>query len=418
MISAPRLIHAPLKTAETLTVSKSELRVLHVFSVLGMGGAETWLMSLLKYFKEHEKDLPVRVRFDVLLTGGQRAVFDDEAKALGARLFYVPFTRRTLPSFTREFRRILDETNYDAIHDHQDYIAGLHFLMAGRHVPAKRVAHVHTSLQHIANYRKDQLRHITSLAGKRLLRYFATDILGTSAQLLNEYGFTRKSFPEAVIVAAHCGFDVNRFRTDPHHARVGLCEEFDLPLETKLLLFVGRLDSNRDRELNQKNPKFALEVARACIERNSTCCLLMVGEGGEEIQTQLRSQIASWRMNEKILILGMRSDVPQLMLGSDLLLLPSLAEGLGMVAVEAQAAGLRVLASEATPRECVVVEDMVSFESLAQGPVIWAEKALRLLEQPRVDVSTSNDAVGNSAFSIENSALNLLQIYSRDSQTQ
>ena len=83
-------------------------------------------MSLLKYFQEQNKHAPLQVKFDVLLTGGEKAIFDDEAEALGARLFYLPFTRRTLPRFVREFRKILADGNYVAIHDHQDYIAGLH----------------------------------------------------------------------------------------------------------------------------------------------------------------------------------------------------------------------------------------------------------------------------------------------------
>src|SRR5688500_2944265 len=112
-----------------IPVSKRKLRVLQVFSVLSMGGAETWLISLLKYFKEHQEEIPVDVAFDILLTGGSKSIFDDEARSLGANLFYVPFTRRNLAGFAREFRRILTKGNYDVIHDHQDYIAGLHFFM-------------------------------------------------------------------------------------------------------------------------------------------------------------------------------------------------------------------------------------------------------------------------------------------------
>ena len=77
-----------------ISATKRELRVLQVFSVLSVGGAETWLMALLKYFREAEDRLPVKVKCDILLTGGEPSVFDEEAMALGARLFYVPFSRR------------------------------------------------------------------------------------------------------------------------------------------------------------------------------------------------------------------------------------------------------------------------------------------------------------------------------------
>jgi glycosyltransferase involved in cell wall biosynthesis len=391
---------------------KPSLHVLQVFSVLGMGGAETWLLSLLKYFKEHSDDLEVDVKFDILLTGGERAVFDDEAERLGAKLVYLPFTRRTLAQFTKEFRRLLAENHYDVIHDHQDYVAGLHFLLGGKYLPPKRVVHVHNPLLHIENYRRSKLRTLTSLSGQRLVRTLSTDILGTSAQVLTEYGFTAECFPEAHIGAAHCGFEVDRFRGDAETARVNILSEFRLPETAKLLLFVGRLDSSLDPKLNQKNPAFAVEVAKACVDRNRNCYLLMAGGGGEEIRSELRARMRSHGLEQNALILGMRSDVPKLMLGSHLLLLPSLAEGLGMVAVEAQATGLRVLTSTATPKECVVVKDLVTFKSLQDGAQAWAEEALSQLDQPRMNSLVANRAVEASPFSIENSARRLLQVYS------
>ena len=58
---------------------KSEYRVLQVFSTLGVGGAETWLMALLRYFNRIKDELPYRIQFDICLTSGNKGVFDDEA---------------------------------------------------------------------------------------------------------------------------------------------------------------------------------------------------------------------------------------------------------------------------------------------------------------------------------------------------
>ena len=367
-------------------------------------------MSLLKYFRDAQDDLPVRVKVDVLLTGGTKAVFDEEAIALGAKLLYVPFTRGKPLRFVQKFRRILREGNYDAIHDHQDYIAGVHFLMGAGHLPPIRIAHIHNPLLHVSNYLNGPARRFISTAGKNSLRYLATDIAGTSLQVLQEYGFDRKGYPDARLGAAHCGFEVGRFSGDPAEARADIIKEFGLGSEAKIVLFVGRLDSHREPKLNQKNPLFALEIARTCIARDKSIHLLMAGRG-DGIRAELEAKVQSWGLENNIHLLGLRSDVPQLMLGADLLLFPSLAEGLGMVVVEAQAAGLRVLASDTTPRECVVIPGMVEFLSLEKAPALWANDVLRLVELPCPDRSSCNSSVTRSAFSIENSAAKLLQLY-------
>src|SRR5712691_11396204 len=99
MVSATSASFAPLQKKPGIAeaaplAAKRELRVLQVFSVLGMGGAETWLMALLRYFYENEHHLPFRVRTDICLTGGSEAFFDQEARSLGARLFYLHCTRK------------------------------------------------------------------------------------------------------------------------------------------------------------------------------------------------------------------------------------------------------------------------------------------------------------------------------------
>ncbi len=389
---------------------KPELRVLQVFTSLGMGGAETWLISLLRYFKAKEADLPVRLTVDIVLTGGFKAHFDEEAVALGARLFYLPYSRRKIPSFVRGFRRLLRRGRYHAIHDHQDYTSGLHFLFGMGLLPPVRIVHVHNPLTttEINLYSSSRLRRATGAAGKYGVIRFATDVVGTSRQLVTEYGFDDAAFKNIHLGAAYCGFDTSLYKGSGQ--RDDVRREFGWNESAKILLFVGRLDSNPDRKLNQKNPELALEVARNAIAQNPDVKLLMAGEG-DTIKAELEERIKSWGMEDKILLVGVRSDVPRLMMGCDLLLFPSLAEGLGMVVVEAQAAGLPVLASDVVPRECVVSSEMVTFLSLQQDAPAWANEVLRLISLKTPSAIECNLAVRNSPFSIENSANTLLNLY-------
>ena len=172
--------------------------------------------------------------------------------------------------------------------------------------------------------------------------------------------------------------------------------------------------SHRGQKITHKNPAFALEVAKACIAADESVRLVMVGDGVTK-HREFEALIEKWGLTEKIKLLGVRSDVPKLMLGSDLLLFPSLAEGLGMVVVEAQAAGLRVLASDTTPRECVIIGDAVQFLPLEGSVQHWAQEALSLLHLPRLNSAECNAVVRDSDFSIEHSAANLIDIYRKTS---
>ena len=390
---------------------KPELRVLQVFSCLGVGGAETWLMALLRYLNEHKDELPYRVRFDICLTGGQKGVFDDEASSLGADLFYPHYRRRNLPRFIREFRSILAKGRYNAIHDHQDVTAGLHFLFGIGHLPPVRVAHIHNPLIHLEGYSKSAARRLTAATGKRLLANLATHIIGTSRQIVTEYGFDKNTFHKVERGAVYCGFDVGNFSRDHAKDHLDLCYEFGFDKRAKIILFVGRLVANSNQRLNQKNPQFALDVAKSCIERDPDIRMILAG-GGEVMKVKLKAALENAGLHEKVILPGQRTDIARLMSGSDLFLFPSVAEGLGMVAVEAQAAGLRVLVSDGVPRECTVVPGMVEFKALADGALEWAKEASRLMSLPRPAQTACNLMVRDSPFSIENSTGALLNIYS------
>ena len=387
-------------------VQKPELRILQVFSTLGVGGAETWLMSLLRHFDTKRNELPYRIRMDICLTSGNRGAFDDEATSLGARLFYPRYSRSSLPRFAREFRTILKNGRYDVIHDHQDYMAGIHFLIGLSYLPPIRIAHVHNPVANLAFFFRSKLRTAVLLTGKNLLANLATHITGTSRQVVSEYGFDVERFANVRRRAVYCGFDVSRFNGEYAVSRRKILDEFDWKSNVKILLFVGRLNS----ELNQKNPEFALQVAKLCIEVDPNVRFIMAG-GGDDIRVELEGKVMQWGMQRSIRLIGARSDVPNLMSGSDLFLFPSVAEGLGMVAVEAQAAGLRVLASDAVPSECEAIPGMVTFLPLRAGVATWAKEVIDLMKLPITDSVNCNHAVRSSLFSIENSAATLIDIY-------
>lgn len=383
------------------------VKVLHVLDTLGVGGAETWLMALLRHWSRTGD-----VQTAMLLTSGDRGVFDDEARQLGADLHYVRFDRSHLPQFTASFRKLLAGDRYQAIHDHQDYLSGWHFLFGAGRLPPVRVTHVHKPGYQIReNYGVTFRRRVTANAGKHLVARLATHITGTSWQSLREHGFVGPIFERIPVGALYCGIEVSRFVGDPSTAKSSLCAELDWPYDSKIILFAGRIDQQPEPSHPQthKNSAFASSVAIECARRDPRIRMIFAGAWSPAVPA-LEAQIAEAGLQRRIRFLGIRNDIPRLMLASDVLLFPSRGEALGMVAVEAQAAGLPVLASTAVPAECVVVPELVRFQDVEAGSQRWASDVLDLIDRKR-DVLAANRKVSASPFAIEHSAQALLKLY-------
>jgi glycosyltransferase involved in cell wall biosynthesis len=378
-----------------------------------MGGAETWLMELLRHWAADG-----RVQMDLLLTSGERGIFDDEAVKLGARLYYVPYVRRNLPSFIGQFRRILRDGRYDVLHDHSDHKTGWRFLMASGVLPPVRITHVHNPAYQIGeNYGTSVSRRLAARIGRHLITHYATNIIGTSRQVVSEYGFDEPQFRRIPKLAIHCGFVTERFLGDHAAAKVALCRELNWPPEARIFLVAGRIDQSADGNHPQthKNSGFALSVGIECARMDNRVHMLFAGALSPAVPI-LQQRIGAAGCAQRFKFVGIRRDIHQLMIASDALLFPSRGEGLGMVAVEAQAAGLPVLASTAVPRECVVVPELVRFEPLQRTAAEWAGALLQHASRPRTTVA-ANQRVAASPFAIENSAGALLELYKQGLRT-
>ena len=135
----------------------------------------------------------------------------------------------------------------------------------------------------------------------------------------------------------------------------------------------------------------------------------MVGDGIR--RKDIEEQIAHWRESDQLRLTGIRNDVPRLMRAADMLLFPSRQEGLGMVAVEAQAAGLPVLASTAVPSEAKVIPDLYYSLSLEEPLSVWADTLLNIMAKPKLPIELCREALKKSDFSIASSAHKLEKIY-------
>ncbi|MCX5708237.1 MAG: glycosyltransferase family 4 protein, partial [Candidatus Omnitrophica bacterium] len=114
-------------------------------------------------------------------------------------------------------------------------------------------------------------------------------------------------------------------------------ESLDIRNQEKVVGYVGRLEPI-------KGPQFFVEAARICLENNHLSRFILVGEGS--LRQELEEKVASWGLKGKIVFVGWRDDIADIMSILDILVLPSLNEAVGIVLLEAQSLGVPVVASE------------------------------------------------------------------------
>ena len=100
--------------------------------------------------------------------------------------------------------------------------------------------------------------------------------------------------------------------------------------------------------------------------------LLVVGDG--ILKDEMNSKIKQLNIEESVEMLGSRTDVNHLLQASDVFLLPSKFEGLGIVLIEAQAAGLPTFTSKDVVPEDVSITNLLNFISLKEPSLVWAER--------------------------------------------
>jgi glycosyltransferase EpsF len=385
---------------------RSAGKVLHILHGLGTGGAETWLLEVVRYLHAHPE---LGLQIDFLLTGGEKTVLDEEAIKSGARVFYIKYSFGNLLSFRRAFLELLRTERYDALHNHQDFISGWHFLLGAGALPPTRIAHLHNPYNFVRNYIDNPLRWFSFRTGRLLMALLATKITGTSNSVMDEYGYDRWPFRSKRVSPAYCGFNMKAFVYDPA-ARRDFFAEMRWDAGARVALFVGRIGlENLDTARNQKNPELAFALAKHLVTQDKNWKFLFVGFKGA-LGLQMEEEVKTLQLQDRIYFTGLRRDIPVLMSAADVLVFPSIWEGLGMVAVEAQANGLPVLASNTVPREAVIIPALVKMLSLEQPLAEWYD-AIRKMP---VEESSRTDYVELAArapFSIESSVQYLANLY-------
>lgn len=171
-------------------------------------------------------------------------------------------------------------------------------------------------------------------------------------------------------------------------------------LENKFILgHVGRFS-------HSKNHKFLIKIFNEVQKIEKESVLLLIGNG--ELEQEIKEKVKKINLEDKVIFLGVTDKVEDYLQIMDVFVFPSRFEGLGLVAIEAQASALEVIASDKVPLEARV-SNYLEYFSLNQTPKEWAEKILEY--KNGYERKVISKILEDKGYSIKNSTKELEKIY-------
>lgn len=345
------------------------------------GGIENCVMN---YYRNIDRE---KVMFDFLVHYKEKGYYDDEIERLGGKIYYFSAREdKNIFKYIKELRKFFREhPEYKIVHGHMPGFAPIYFFVAKCCGVKYRISHSHSASTE-PNFKGLVLKCIV-----KSIRFFA-NIRFACATEAGKFMYGKKEF-----VNIKNAVNAEKFLFDKE-IRDDLRKKLDI--EDKFVIGnVGRFNV-------AKNHDFLIDVFSEVKKKKPDSVLLLVGEG--ELQEQIKSKIDSYGLAEDVLFCGISSNVDKLYQAMDCFVLPSIFEGLAIVAVEAQASGLKCVCSDKVPNEAKIT-DLVEFIALDESPEKWADKILEAGNG--YERRNMYDEVVASGYNIEQAADKLKDIY-------
>lgn len=372
------------------------MRILHLIAYLEAGGIEKWLLSMLEQIDRRD----CAMDFCCKLREGYLA---PAAREIGSNIYTNLFTP-THVRYGRQLARILQEGKYDLVHNHMETLSGYPVWVA------RRLGIPIISSFHNTHFPPgEQSRHSRVLVGLR----------GSYSRLSIGYALRHSSLvtgcSRAVLASLapdftrHSQFRVLNYGVPmPPHAdhaeRAAFRAELGWPENAPVVLHVGRF-------AEQKNHVGLLKIFRRVQTEVPNVRLALVGEG--PLRAQVEASIAEGNLKDSVRLLGLRNDVPRIMSLCDLFLFPSRHEGFGLVATEANAAGLPVVGSAIPGLDEAVAHGETALLHPTEDTAGMAGSVVRLLTDTAYaqKIAASGRRRVEAEFSLSASKKRLLELY-------
>ena len=363
------------------------LRVLHINAgSRNFGGVSAICLNL---YRNINREL---VQFD-FLTPNETTYreYAAEIREMGGHIYEFGIDaskQRGKLQLIRKLKRFFAKKKYDVVHVNSGVLSfnALVAHAAKKYSGARVFVHSHS------NAGRNQLKELFSFPIKAYTVKQADELLACSKSAA-AYMFPRKYAEKAVILDN--GIDVDSFRFDPD-VREKVRTELDL--QGKFVIgHVGRF-------MKSKNHSYLIRIFSEVKKVKENAVLLLIGDG--ELMDSVKQQVQELKLQESVHFLGQRKDMPALYQAMDVFLLPSKAEGFGIVNIEAQTAGLKCVVSDVVPEAANAAGLMVR-KSLSAPISEWVDEILSVPKERK----SEHEVIEEKGFNIKASAALLEKMY-------
>lgn len=367
------------------------MKILEFFGEpLSYGGQESFIINMYTYFSEKNEYTfctPFHV-YNVELCELVKKKGDN----IIAYNYKFDSSRRKGYIYNSASRMITDK--YDIIHIHSGSVWTL--LAVAYLAKKKGVGHVIVH-SHATGY--DSLSHkVIKLISNRFIGKYA-DLFMACSYEAGLFKFPMKIIESEKFIRIMNGIQLNKYRFNINmrnevRANLGLNDKF-------VICHVGRFSP-------EKNHIFIIDIFIEYLKKDSNALLLLIGADGK-MEEIVKRKIRERGIGNKVIILKNRADVNRLLNAADVFVFPSLFEGLGISAIEAQAAGLPTICGNNLPKELNASNNYYSLK-LEDNSKEWADTIYKLKNYKRIDCS---EQLRKNGYDIEDCSKKLEKIYEK-----
>lgn len=360
------------------------IRVLQVFASLDRGGAETMIMNVYRAIDKK------RVQFDFIVNEStNKYAYEDEIINLGGKILKIPrYTISNYFKYKQSWIQLLNvHPEWEIIHGHHTTPASI-YLKQGKLYGRCTIAHSHTAGGESTIKSKVKIHLRRSMLG-------SADYLFACSKSAADWMFGEENAKVKLINNA-ISAELFKYNTS---TRAQIRKEFKIKEDTLVVGHVGNFS-------DAKNYPLILEIFKEIQKYNNMALLILIGKNENDPGVQKR--VFESGLENNVIFTGVRSDIYNLLQGLDVFLFPSVTEGLPVTLIEAQASGLKIVASDVITKE-VAITGNIEFISLAESPRYWAERVLSY--QNGYERKDTSEEIINAGYDVKENAKWLEDFY-------